>query len=107
MIMKSENNGIEEVNNLINQLDISGSDATEIINIYLECYSDAWTYEDFLRDEIRIIRKSDENMMDAIAELSTVDDALIFEGDDYYMITNYQTLIRMGEIKDFLPNHSF
>ena len=29
------------------------------------------------------------------------------KGDDYVMLTNYQTLQNMDEIGDFLPNHSF
>lgn len=105
-MMKSQNGFVEEVNTLINQLDISGNDATEIINIYFECYSDSWIYEEFLRDEIRIIKKTIENEA-LIAELDTVDDACLFDGDDYVMLTNYQTLKNMGEIGDCLPNHSF
>ena len=54
-MMKSCDNFVEEVNTLVNQLDISANDATEIINIYFECYSDQWIYDDYLRDEIRII----------------------------------------------------
>lgn len=105
-MMKSQNGFVEEINTLINQLDISGNDATEIINIYFECYSDSWIYEEFLRDEIRIIKKTIENEA-LIAELDTVDDACLFDGDDYVMLTNYQTLKNMGEIGDCLPNHSF
>ena len=105
-MMKSQNGFVEEVNSLVNQLDISGNDATEIINIYFECYSDSWIYEEFLRDEIRVIKKTIENEA-LIAELDTVDDACLFDGDDYVMLTNYQTLKNMGEIGDCLPNHSF
>ena len=105
-MMKSQNSFVEEINTLVNQLDISGNDATEIINIYFECYSDSWIYEEFLRDEIRIIKKTIENEA-LIAELDTVDDACLFDGDDYVMLTNYQTLKNMGEIGDCLPNHSF
>lgn len=105
-MMKSQNNFVEEINTLINQLNISGNDATEIINIYFECYSDSWIYEEFLRDEVRIIRKTIENEA-LIAELDTIDDACLFDGDDYVMLTNYQTLNNMGEIGDCLPNHSF
>ena len=105
-MMKSQNGFVEEVNTLVNQLDISGNDATEIINIYFECYSDSWIYEEFLRDEIRVIKKTIENEA-LIAELDTVDDACLFDGDDYVMLTNYQTLKNMGEIGDCLPNHSF
>lgn len=105
-MMKSQNGFVEEVNSLVNQLDISGNDATEIINIYFECYSDSWIYEEFLRDEIRVIKKTIENEA-LIAELDTVDDACLFDGDDYVMLTNYQTLKNMGEIGDCLPNQSF
>lgn len=105
-MMKSCNNFVEEVNTLVNQLDISANDATEIINIYFECYSDQWIYDDYLRDEIRIIKDNEENQS-LIAELETIEDACLFEGDDYVMLTNYSTLQRMNEIGDCLPNHSF
>ena len=61
---------------------------------------------DYLRDEIIVIRDTKENQS-LIAELKTIDDACLFEGDDYVMLTNYQTLQNMGEIGDCLPNHSF
>lgn len=99
-------NGIEEINVLIQQLDISASDAQEIINIYFECYADEWRYVDYLRDEIRVIRQTEENQA-LIAELETIDDICMFEGDDYVLLTNYSTVQRMGEIGDCLPEHSF
>lgn len=97
---------IDEVNYLINQLDISGEHAEEIINIYFECYQECWVYEDYLRDEIRIIKNTEENQS-LIDELMTIDDANIYEGDDYILLTNYLTLQNMSEIGDCLPNHSF
>lgn len=100
---KSDYKGyVEEVNSLINYLDICGADAIEIINIYFECYRDAWTWSDFLDKEIRIIKDTEENQP-LIAELDTIDDACLFEGDDYYMLTNYDSLIRDGHITDCLP----
>ena len=105
-MMKSCDNFVEEVNTLVDQLDISGNDATEIINIYFECYCDSWVYDQYLRDEIRVIKESEETQ-DLIAELETIEDACLFEGDDYVLLTNYQTLQNMGEIGDCLPNHSF
>lgn len=104
--MKSQSVYIEEVNTLVNQLDIAATDAMEIINIYFECFADSWVYEDYLRDQIRIIRDTDENQ-DLIAELKEEDDACLFEGDDYYMLTNYQTAVNMGIIRDCIPDHSF
>lgn len=106
MMKSNPENCIEEVNNLINSLDITSSDAIELINIYFECYGDSWRYEDFLRDEVRIIKDTKENQA-LIAELETIDNVCLFEGDDYVMLTNYQTLQNMGEIGDCLPNHSF
>lgn len=100
MMKSDQENCVEEVNNLINSLDISGSDAIELINIYFECYGNSWRYEDFLRDEVRIIRDTEENQA-LIAELETIDDACLFEGDDYVMLTNYQTLQNMNDIGDF------
>ena len=106
MIGKSNcNNYIEEVNVLMNQLDISGSDATEIINIYFECYADAWIYEEYLHDQIRVIRKTKENEM-LLNKLETIDDACLFEGDDYILLTNYATLQNMKEFENYIP-HSF
>lgn len=108
MFRSNVENGIDEIDNLMNQLDISASDAKEIINIYFECYADSWVYEDYLRNEIRVIRDNEDNQP-LIAELQTLDDddAHLFEGDDYVMLTNYQTLRNMGEIGDCLPDHSF
>ena len=75
------------------------------INIYFDEYAgENWDYMDYLRDEIRVIRDTKENQS-LIAELKTIDDACLFEGDDYVMLTNYQTLQNMGEIGDCLPNH--
>lgn len=95
---------IEEVNQLINYLDICGAHAEEIINIYFECYAgENWDYMDYLRDEIRVVRDNQENQM-LIAELQTLEDICLFEGDDYVLITNYQTLINMGEMGDCIPS---
>ena len=102
-MFKSQNNGVEEINLLINKLDISGDDAIELINIYFECFSDVCSYSEYLDEEIRIIRQTEENM-DLIAELQTIPDACLFEGDDYVMLTNYRTLKNMEEIGDCLPN---
>lgn len=95
---------VEEVNGLINFLNIRGQDAIEIINIYFECYGDAWTWSDFLDRQIRIIKDTKENQA-LIAELDTIDDACLFEGDDYYMLTNYNSLIEDGHICDCLPKN--
>ena len=98
---------IDEVNYLVNELDISAKHAEEIINIYFDEYAgNNWDYMDYLRDEIRIIRDTKENQS-LIYELETIDGSSLFKGDDYVMLTNYQTLKNMGEIGDCLPNHSF
>ena len=98
---------IDEVNYLVNELDISAKHAEEIINIYFDEYAGYnWDYMDYLRDEIRIIRNTKENQS-LIAELETIDESSLFEGDDYVMLTNYQTLKNMGEIGDCLPNNSY
>lgn len=98
---------IDEVNYLINELDISGEHAEEIINIYFDSYAgDNWNYQDYLKDEIRVVRNTTENQP-LIAELKTLDSAIFFEGDDYVLLTNYQTLQKLGEMGDCLPNHSF
>ena len=95
---------IEEVNNLINMLDIDGADATEIINIYFESFSDSQTYWEFLHENIRIIRDNEENQP-MIAELETLDDEIcLYEGSDYYLITNYNEMVKYGYMGDVLPN---
>lgn len=106
MYKSNVENGIDEINKLVQLLDISASDAKEIINIYFECFSDSWIYEDYLKNEIRIIKDNEDNQP-LIAELETIDDACLFEGDDYVMLTNYQTLQNMEEIGDCLPTPSF
>ena len=103
MFSSSCENYVEEVNNLVNYLDISGGDATEIINIYFECFAEGWTYTDYLHRQIRIIKDTEENQP-LIAELDTIDDACLFEGDDYYMLTNYEELVLDGQIGDIFPN---
>ena len=99
---------IDEVNYLVNELDISAKHAEEIINIYFDEYAgEGWNYIDYLRDEIRVIRDKPENQQ-TIAELQTLDDDLcLSQGDDYLLLTNYSSAVRMNVIGDFLPDHSF
>ena len=99
---------IDEVNYLVNELDISSKHAEEIINIYFDEYAgEGWNYIDYLRDEIRVIRDKPENQQ-TIAELQTLDDDLcLSQGDDYILLTNYSSAVRVNVIGDFLPNHSF
>lgn len=101
---------IEEVNTLIKRVkktqdvNLSEKHAEEIINIYFEWYSDAWRYVDFLTDEIRVINKKECSSI--IDSLKDIEDISLFEGDDYILITNYQTLLNMGGL-DIFPEHSF
>ena len=101
------NNGdimyVEKTNILMNELDISGDDATEIINIYFEFFEDMCSFSQFLIDNVRIIREKEENWA-LIAELETIDDVCLFKGDDYYMLTNYKSLVEYGDIGDCLPS---
>ena len=99
---------IDEVNYLVNELDISAKHAEEIINIYFDVYAgNNWDYIDYLRDEIRVIRDKPENQQ-TIAELQTLDDDLcLHQGDDYLLLTNYSSAVRVNVIGDFLPIHSF
>lgn len=94
---------VEETGVLMNELDISGDDATEIINIYFEFFADMCSFSKFVIDNVRIIRDNEENQM-LIAELETIDDICLFKGDDYYMITNYNSLVKYGDIEDCLPS---
>ena len=98
---------IGEVNYLVNELDIKAKDAEEIINIYFDTYAgNNWDYQDYLKNEIRIIVNTPENQ-GTIAKLLTIDDRLILiQDDEYLIIANYSTAVKMGEIEDFLPNHS-
>ena len=89
-----ENNEVDEINELINQLDIRAQEAIEIINIYFNEYSADWNYIDFLRDEIRVIKKNNK----IINKLLNIKEADICEGDDYYLLTNYSTLKRLNNI---------
>ena len=99
---------IDEVNYLVNELNISAEHAEEIINIYFDEYAgNNWDYMDYLRDEIRVIRDKPENQQ-TIAELQTLDDDLcLYQGDDYLLLTNYSSEVRVNVIGDFLPIHSF
>lgn len=95
---------IDEVNYLINTLDILCEHAEEIINIYFECYAGSnWDYQDYLANEIRIIRDTDENK-ELIAKLWDNEDNLcLFKGDDYTMLTNYSTAVKVGDIEEEIP----
>lgn len=96
---------IEEINMLMNDLDISGEHAEEIINTYFECYADTWVYNDFLTEEIRVLR--DKDYASIRDSLENMDDISLFGGDDYVLITNYQTLLKMNGGLDIFPEHSF
>lgn len=101
---------IEEINILIKRaketqdVNLSKKHAEEIINIYFEWYSDTWRYVDFLVDEIRVINKKECSSI--IDSLKDIEDISLFEGDDYILITNYQTLLNINGL-DIFPEHSF
>ena len=97
---------IKEIKDLANILNITEDNSTEIINFYFGNYADSWVYQDFLTNEIRIIKDTKENQA-LIAELKNINDAYLIEENEYVILTNYQTLKNMGEIGDCLPNHSF
>ena len=93
----------DEIFQLVQKLDISAEHAEEIIDIYFEFFSDLCTYTEFLYKQIRVIRNTKENQM-MIAELKTIDDICLYEGDDYVLITNYDSLVKYGDIEDCLQN---
>lgn len=95
---------IKEIKDLANILNITEDNSIEIINFYFGNYADSWVYQDFLTNEIRIITKENQAL---IAELKNINDAYLIEENEYVILTNYQTLKNMGEIRDCLPNHSF
>lgn len=97
---------IKEIKDLAKILKITESNSIEIINFYFGNYADSWVYQDFLTNEIRIIKDTKENQA-LIAELKSINDAYLIEENEYVILTNYQTLKNMGEIGDCLPNHSF
>lgn len=97
---------IKEIKDLANILNITESNSIELINFYFGNYADSWVYQDFLTNEIRIIKDTNENQA-LIAELKSINDAYLIEENDYVILANYQTLKNMGEIGDCLPNHSF
>ena len=97
---------IKEIKDLANILNITESNSIELINFYFGNYADSWVYQDFLINEIRIIKDTKENQA-LIAELKSINDAYLIEENDYVILTNYNTLKNMGEIGDCLPNHSF
>lgn len=97
---------IKEIKDLANILGITEANSAEIINFYFGNYADNWVYQDFLQDEVRVIKATKENQA-LIAELKSINDAYLIEENDYVILTNYQTLKNMGEIRDCLPNHPF
>ena len=97
---------IKEIKDLANILKITEDNSIEIINFYFGNYADSWVYQDFLQDEVRVIKATKENQA-LIAELKSINDACLIEENDYVILTNYNTLQNMGEIGDCLPNHSF
>lgn len=98
---------IDEVNWLINELDISVEDAEEIINTYFECCLEDFTYIEYLRDEIRVLKKTEENKK-IIEKLEEYDaDFCFVYGDDYVLVFNYTSAIQWLNMEDFIPNHPF
>lgn len=97
---------IKEIKDLANILGITEANSAELINFYFGNYADSWVYQDFLQDEVRVIKATKENQA-LIAELKSINDAYLIEENDYVILTNYQTLKNMGEIGDCLPNHPF
>lgn len=97
---------IKEIKDLANILNITKDNSIELINFYFGNYADSWVYQDFLTNEIRIIKNTKENQA-LIAELKNINDAYLIEENEYVILANYQTLKNMGEIGDCLPNHSF
>ena len=80
---------IDEVNTLMNDLKIREDHANEIINIYFEFF-DNISYLDFIKNEIRVLKKEDNKSI--IKQLEDYEDACAFNGDDYVLITNYSTI---------------
>ena len=68
MYKSNSENTVEEIQTLMNQLDINSEDAIEIINIYFECFSDVCSYNEFLMEEIRIIRQTEYCLIEARKE---------------------------------------
>ena len=97
---------IKEIKDLANILNITKDNSIELINFYFGNYADSWVYQDFLTNEIRIIKNTKENQA-LIAELKNINDAYLIEENEYVILANYQTLKNMGEIGDCLPNNSF
>ena len=97
---------IKEIKDLANILNITEDNSIELINFYFGNYADSWVYQDFLTNEIRIIKNTKENQA-LIAELKNINDAYLIEENEYVILANYQTLKNMGEIGDCLPNHPF
>lgn len=97
---------IKEIKDLANILGITEANSAELINFYFGNYADSWVYQDFLQDEVRIIKATKKNQA-LIDEIKSINDAYLIEENDYVILTNYKTLKNMGEIGDCLPNHSF
>lgn len=97
---------IKEIRDLANILKITEANSAELINFYFGNYADSWVYQDFLQDEVRVIKTTKENQA-LIDEIKSINDAYLIEENNYVILTNYKTLKNMGEIGDCLPNHSF
>ena len=69
-------------------------DVAKTVKRHLNEYSADWNYIDFLRDEIRVIKKNNK----IINKILNIKEADICEGDDYYLLTNYSTLKRLNSI---------
>jgi len=95
MLMKSQSYTIEETDRLMNEYNMNDTNSNEIINIYFECFRDICSYSDFLKENIRIIPK-DHELVELLLEL---DDACLFDNDDSYILTNYQDMVDLYEIK--------
>lgn len=95
MLMQSRSYIIEEPNRLMNEYSMNDVNSNEVINIYFECFCDICSYSEFLKKNIRVIPK-DHELVDMLLEN---DDACLFDNDDSYVLTNYQTMAEYYEIK--------
>lgn len=90
---------VEEVGRLMNELDITGEHATEIINIYFDCMIEDISYKAFLEQKVKRFDKTctiSSGYIEVLRDEMDEYGIAYWETNDYLLTTQYDELQRLG-----------